>query len=59
MAVVCPLWAGVTTASELSIAIVRALEQMGIMVDDVEIRHPSLDDLFFAGPPPSTFGATR
>jgi len=28
--------------------VVRALDQAGIAVDDVEVRQPSLDDVFFA-----------
>ena len=29
-------------------AVVRALDAAGVAVDDVEIHHPSLDDVFFA-----------
>ena len=29
-------------------AVVRALDQAGIVVDDVEVHQPSLDDVFFA-----------
>jgi hypothetical protein len=28
-------------------AVVRALDDAGIAVDDVEMQHPSLDDVFF------------
>jgi hypothetical protein len=28
--------------------VVRALDGAGILVDDVEVRQPSLDDVFFA-----------
>jgi len=42
------LRAGVASTSGLATAIVRALDQAGITVDDAEIRQPSLDDVFFA-----------
>ena len=29
-------------------AVVRALDDAGVAVDDVEMHHPSLDDVFFA-----------
>jgi len=29
-------------------AVVRALDAAGVMVDDVEVQRPSLDDVFFA-----------
>jgi ABC-2 type transport system ATP-binding protein len=32
----------------LATGVVRALDQAGISVDDVEVRRPSLDDVFFA-----------
>jgi ABC-2 type transport system ATP-binding protein len=32
----------------LATRVVRALDQAGIIVDDVEVRQPSLDDVFFA-----------
>ena len=32
----------------LASAVVRALDAAGISVDDVEVRAPSLDDVFFA-----------
>jgi ABC-2 type transport system ATP-binding protein len=42
------LRAGVASGSGLATAVVRALDQVGITVDDVEVRQPSLDDVFFA-----------
>jgi ABC-2 type transport system ATP-binding protein len=42
------LRAGVAAAPGLATAIVRALDQAGITVDDAGIRQPSLDDVFFA-----------
>ncbi len=42
------LRAGVASASGLATAIVRALDEEGITVDDVAVRQPSLDDVFFA-----------
>jgi ABC-type multidrug transport system ATPase subunit len=42
------LRAGVASASGLATAIVRALDAEDITVDDVAIRPPSLDDVFFA-----------
>ncbi|MBO0729394.1 MAG: hypothetical protein J2P57_09060, partial [Acidimicrobiaceae bacterium] len=32
----------------LATTVVRALDDAGISVDDVEVRRPSLDDVFFA-----------
>jgi hypothetical protein len=32
----------------LATTVVRALDDAGISVDDVEVRQPSLDDVFFA-----------
>jgi ABC-2 type transport system ATP-binding protein len=40
--------APVTTRSGLATEVVRALDAAGILVDDVEVRQPSLDDVFFA-----------
>ena len=40
--------APVTNGSGLASAVVRALDSAGIEVDDVEVRQPSLDDVFFA-----------
>jgi ABC-type multidrug transport system ATPase subunit len=42
------LRAPVRPAAGLTTRIVRALDQAGIDVDDVEIRQPSLDDVFFS-----------
>ncbi len=40
--------APVSTRSGLATMVVRALDDAGISVDDVEVRQPSLDDVFFA-----------
>jgi ABC-2 type transport system ATP-binding protein len=42
------LRATVPGAPGLATAVVRALDQAGITVDDAEVRQPSLDDVFFA-----------
>jgi ABC-2 type transport system ATP-binding protein len=42
------LRAGVPSAPGLATAVVRALDQAGIAVDDVAVHQPSLDDVFFA-----------
>jgi ABC-2 type transport system ATP-binding protein len=42
------IFAPVTAQGGLATAIVRALDEAGISVDDVEVRQPSLDDVFFA-----------
>ncbi len=42
------LRAPVANGSGLATAVVRALDQAGIEVDDVEVHQPSLDDVFFA-----------
>jgi ABC-2 type transport system ATP-binding protein len=42
------LGAGVDPVPGLATAIVRALDRAGIVVDNVEVRRPSLDDVFFA-----------
>jgi ABC-2 type transport system ATP-binding protein len=42
------LSAAVREASGLTTAVVRALDLAGVAVDDLEIRQPSLDDVFFA-----------
>ena len=36
------------SGSGLATTVVRALDQAGIAVDDVEVHQPSLDDVFFA-----------
>jgi hypothetical protein len=40
--------AGVDPVPGLATSIVRALDRAGIAVDNVEVRQPSLDDVFFA-----------
>lgn len=42
------LSAAVDSEPGLATALVRALDQAGILVDNVELRQPSLDDVFFA-----------
>jgi ABC-2 type transport system ATP-binding protein len=42
------LKAGVRTGGGLATAVVRALDGAGVLVDDVEVHRPSLDDVFFA-----------
>ena len=42
------LSAGVDAAPGLATALVRALDAAGALVDTIEVRHPSLDDVFFA-----------
>ncbi len=42
------LRAPVPSASGLATTIVRALDEAGLTVDDVQVRQPSLDDVFFA-----------
>jgi len=42
------LQAPVRSGGGLASTVVRALDAAGITVDDVEIRQPSLDDVFFA-----------
>ncbi|HMK98535.1 MAG TPA: ATP-binding cassette domain-containing protein [Acidimicrobiales bacterium] len=41
------LSAPVATLPGLATAVVRALDSAGMLVDDVEVRQPSLDDVFF------------
>ena len=36
------------SAPGLATALVRALDQAGVLVDNIEVRQPSLDDVFFA-----------
>ena len=40
------LWAPVRSESGLSTAVLRALDQAGVLVDDIAIHRPSLDDVF-------------
>jgi ABC-2 type transport system ATP-binding protein len=42
------LRAAVRSTTGLATAVVRALDGAGVGVDDVEVRQPSLDDVFFA-----------
>jgi ABC-2 type transport system ATP-binding protein len=42
------LGAGVDSAHGLASALVRALDRAGMLVDNIEVRQPSLDDVFFA-----------
>ena len=42
------LSAGVDTASGLATSVVRALDRAGVLVDNIEVRQPSLDDVFFS-----------
>jgi ABC-2 type transport system ATP-binding protein len=42
------LGAGVDPVPGLATSVVRALDRAGIVVDNVEVRQPSLDDVFFA-----------
>jgi daunorubicin resistance ABC transporter ATP-binding subunit len=41
------LGAAVDSARGLATALVRALDQAGMLVDNIEVRQPSLDDVFF------------
>jgi len=53
------LRAPVRSASGLASTVVRALDEAGVTVDDIEVRQPSLDDVFFAltGHPAEADGA--
>jgi ABC-2 type transport system ATP-binding protein len=42
------LSAGVDAGPGLATQVVRALDKAGIKVDDIAVRQPSLDDVFFA-----------
>jgi ABC-2 type transport system ATP-binding protein len=42
------LGAAADSAPGLATAVVRALDQAGMLVDNIEVRQPSLDDVFFA-----------
>ncbi|MDA8060939.1 MAG: ATP-binding cassette domain-containing protein [Actinomycetota bacterium] len=57
------LGAPVASASAVATRVVRALDAAGIAVDDVEVRPPSLDDVFFAltrpGEPAARSGDTE
>ncbi len=39
---------GVDASSGLATAVVRALDAAGVLVDNIEVRQPSLDDVFFS-----------
>jgi len=41
------LSAGVDSNTGLATSVVRALDRAGVLVDDIEVRQPSLDDVFF------------
>jgi ABC-2 type transport system ATP-binding protein len=41
------LSAGVDASAGLATSVVRALDAAGVLVDNVEVRQPSLDDVFF------------
>jgi hypothetical protein len=53
--------AGVDPVPGLATSVVRALDRAGIAADNVEVRQPSLDDVFFAltGPRPGTGSQTN
>jgi hypothetical protein len=40
--------AAVDNSSGLATVVVRALDAAGILVDNIEVRPPSLDDVFFS-----------
>jgi hypothetical protein len=40
--------AGVDASTGLATAVVRALDAAGVTVDNIEVRQPSLDDVFFS-----------
>jgi len=42
------LSAGVDAAPGLATSVVRALDAAGVLVDNIEVRQPSLDDVFFS-----------
>jgi ABC-2 type transport system ATP-binding protein len=42
------LSAGVDASTGLATAVVRALNGAGVLVDNIEVRQPSLDDVFFS-----------
>jgi ABC-2 type transport system ATP-binding protein len=42
------LSAGVDASTGLATAVVRALDAAGVLVDNIEVRQPSLDDVFFS-----------
>ena len=42
------LSAGVDSSPGLATTLVRALDAAGVLVDNIEVRQPSLDDVFFS-----------
>jgi len=44
----CVLDAAVDNSPGLATAVVRALDAAGVLVDNIEVRQPSLDDVFFS-----------
>jgi ABC-2 type transport system ATP-binding protein len=40
--------AGVDVTPGLATSVVRALDEAGVLVDDIEVRQPSMDDVFFS-----------
>ena len=42
------LSAGVDSSTGLATLVVRALDDAGVLVDNIEVRQPSLDDVFFS-----------
>jgi ABC-2 type transport system ATP-binding protein len=53
------LSAGVDATAGLATEVVRALDAAGVLVDNIEVRQPSLDDVFFSltgGPAPDGRG---
>ena len=42
------LSAGVESSTGLATVVVRALDAAGVLVDNIEVRQPSLDDVFFS-----------
>jgi hypothetical protein len=42
------LTAGVDSSPGLATTMVRALDAAGVLVDNIEVRQPSLDDVFFS-----------
>ena len=42
------LSAGVESSTGLATVVVRALDDAGVLVDNIEVRQPSLDDVFFS-----------
>jgi hypothetical protein len=42
------LSAGIDSSPGLATTLVRALDAAGVLVDNIEVRQPSLDDVFFS-----------